>query len=181
MVGLLSLAGCASFHTTPVETVLADFPHTACGRALGPAVLGSLRIFDGAAQAMESMVPEVLARPPLDLPWIEVPTCTFDMQTQEPFVHVRVELVEAARGISRFEVRAPAPKDGVEVRDDVMKIIVASPSRRLLTHSLPDSFHRATRRLAMQEVHAPSLVLPDLAAQALPEWQPRKSKPCFPS
>src|ERR1043165_412632 len=35
LVGLLSLAVEASFHTTPVQTVLADFPHTAFGRALG--------------------------------------------------------------------------------------------------------------------------------------------------
>ena len=41
----------AGFRTTPVETVLADFPHTACGRALVPAVLGSLRVPDRAAQA----------------------------------------------------------------------------------------------------------------------------------
>jgi hypothetical protein len=32
-----------------VETVRADFPHTACGRALGRAVLGGLRILHGAA------------------------------------------------------------------------------------------------------------------------------------
>ena len=61
LVGLLSLV--KSFRTTPSETVRADFPHTACGRALAPAVLGCFRIEDGALEAMQSEVPEVASSP----------------------------------------------------------------------------------------------------------------------
>src|SRR5207302_1803316 len=52
LVDLLSLVLSTSFRTTPVETVRADFPHTACGRALVPAVLGGLRILDVAAHVL---------------------------------------------------------------------------------------------------------------------------------
>src|SRR5881394_2493041 len=80
LVDLLSLVSSTSFHTTPLETVHAAFPHTACGRALVPAVLGGLRVLDGAAQAMESEAYEVRSRPGQCLASVELTTCAFDSQ-----------------------------------------------------------------------------------------------------
>src|SRR5262249_21693184 len=112
-------------------------------------VLGSLRILDGAAQAMESVVPEVLARPSLGLPCNEVASRTFDVQVMQPLVHVRVDLVEAARGVPRGEVRSPSTQDGIEVGDHLAEIRMAPSPWRPFAHLLPDSLHRASRRLAM--------------------------------
>ena len=172
LVDLLSLF--TSFRTTPVETVLADFPHTACGRALGQSVLGGLRIKDGAAQAMQPEVDEIAAIPLIDYTGYEVPPRTLDAEPTQAFVHVAIDLFEAARSISRGEVRAPASEGGVEILDDLAEIRVTSPSSRLVLHLLSNSRHRALRRLTMQEVHALSLVLPDSAAQALAKMTAEK-------
>ena len=53
--------------------------------------------------------------------------------------------------------------------DHLVDVHVASTSERLHADLLPDCFQRASRRLAVQEVHALALVLPDPSAQTLPE------------
>src|SRR5215831_14215244 len=126
LVDLLSLVLSTSFHTTPLETVRAAFPHTACGRALVPAVLGGLRVLDGASQAMESEVPEVLPRPGRCDACIKAATRALDAQAAQPLVHVRVDLVEALRGIPGAEVRSPSSEDRVELGDHLTEVRVAS-------------------------------------------------------
>src|SRR5256885_2867578 len=94
----------------------------------------------------------------------------------QPLVHIRVDLVEAARGVPGAEVRSPSPKERVEIGDHRAEVRVTSRSRRCFSYALPDPLHRTLRRLAMQEVHALALALPDRAAQALAEMAAEEVK-----
>src|SRR5690348_3948195 len=89
-------------------------------------------------------------------------------------MYVRIDLVEALRGVSRAEVLPPASEERIEDRDDIAQIRVTSSSWRPVAHLLPDLLHRASRRPTMQVVHALSLAFPDRATHALVQMTAEK-------
>ena len=129
--------------------------------------MGLLRIAHRSAEAMEPELVEVVARPALPLARPEVTSLALHAQTSETSPHVRVELVEALRGVPRAEVVPPPAQERVQVADDVAEIRVTSRPRGQLLHTLPDALHRARRRPALEEVEALALLLQELAAQPL--------------
>ena len=128
---------------------------------------GRLWVTYGPAQAVKSEVVEVFAAPALHLARPEVTTFTLHAKRNEPPPHVRVELVEAFRGVPRAEVLSPSAKDWVQVGDDVADVLVTPCPGSELLHALPDSLHRAPRWPALEEVEALPLLLEQLAAQSL--------------
>src|SRR5690606_7994127 len=93
----------AAASKTPVQTVRADFPHTAYRWSLGEAAVRGTGILDRASQAMEPETVEVVAVPALPLTRPEVTSLALHAQAAETPPHVRVELVEAPRGVAGAE------------------------------------------------------------------------------
>ena len=88
---------------TPVQTVRADFPHTAYQVVVQGAALCGPRILNGPAQAAETQGFEEGTTPAIGPTRVETTSRSCDEQGVEPFLDVAVHLDKLRR-------RTPAPK-----------------------------------------------------------------------
>ena len=128
------------------------------GRARAHVAASDL-VADGAAQAMQSEVMEVVTTPALGLARTEMSSLAMHTHCHETSPHVRVELIETPGGIAAAKVLTPAPQDRIEFGDDIAEVRMTPRLRGQLLHSLPDTPHRALRRPPLQEVEPFALFL----------------------
>src|SRR5262245_42748610 len=84
---------------------------------------------DGPDESVEPEVRSEACRGPLtqgERP--TAPAAHVSKQPDQPLVHVPVHLLELQRGVSRAEVVAPAPQDGIEEIDHLPDILQSSPA-----------------------------------------------------
>ena len=94
--------------TTPVQTVRADFPHTAYQGAFESATLRSLRIPNRPAQAMETEGVKEVRRPLGGLTSAKLAAVALDEQALQPPVHVVIDLPKLDGGIARCGSTRPS-------------------------------------------------------------------------
>ena len=113
---------------TPVQTVRADFPHTAYQWSVGDGItrpVAGARIPDGAAQAIESKASKKGRTPP-------GPTRSksravpLEEQALQPPPDVVIQLANVIGRIARPEVLPPPAQHRIELRDDAAQILVAT-------------------------------------------------------
>src|ERR1700683_4026541 len=117
---------------------------------------------------MKAVHQEEIAVPALQVPRVQVASLALLHEALEPPPDVRVNLVEATGRVAGREVVAPPAKHGVQIAHDNAHVLhaVAFAAGQLL-HALPHTLQAARGRLALEEVGATALLLPDRTAQAL--------------
>jgi hypothetical protein len=159
---------------TPVQTVHADFPHTAYQVVVEVAALRGPRILNGSTQAVESQGLEEGTTPPSRATRAKATARTLDQQGVQPLFDIRVDLDEFRRRIARAKVLSPAAEHGIQVRDDAADILMAPRAGCQCSHAGAHRRHGALRRTPMQVEDALPRPLPDRPAHALAQMAPEE-------
>ena len=106
---------------TPVQTVHADFPHTAYQVVVEVAALRGPRILNRPPQAVESQGFEEGAAPDDGPAGVETAPGSLHEQGAQPFLDVRVHLDKLHRRITRAKVLAPAPSPEIRARAQISR------------------------------------------------------------
>src|SRR5678815_2113399 len=85
---------------------------------------------------------------------------------ESPF-DIPVDRAERVRSISSAEVLTPSTQHGIELGDYHARIFVTALLRGHVLHALSDPLHALRRRLALQEVNAPSRAFPNRPGELL--------------
>ena len=109
---------------TPVQTVRADFPHTAYQVVVEVATSCGPRILNGPAQAVESQGLEEGTTPDIHPAGAKSAPASLDEQGVQPVFDVTVDVDEFGRRIARAKVLPPATEHRIHVRDDAADILV---------------------------------------------------------
>src|SRR5579884_42714 len=128
---------------------------------------------DRSAQAVESELRQAVPGPLLHVGRLRTLPAAPAQEPEETRPHERIDLNELGRCVAGPEVISPAAQDGVEILDDLSKIIHArpAPSIRDLANAAPDAIH-APHRGPPEEV----LLLPEVRPHD-PQMAPEEVEP----
>ena len=128
---------------TPVQTVHADFPHTAYQVVVRVVALCSPRIVHRPAQAVESQSFEEGATPRAGRTSAKAAPGSTDEQGVQPVFDVAVHRQEFGRRITRTKILAPSAEHGIHVRDDAPDILTESRPLGQVSHASTHPPHGA--------------------------------------
>src|SRR5262245_24447731 len=92
------------------------------------AALRSLRVLNGAVQAVQPVLLEEFGRPRIDFSRAEVASLSLLEEATQPPPHVGVDPRELVHGIPGAEVMTPTAKHGVQVADQHPHILDPVPA-----------------------------------------------------
>ena len=159
---------------TPVQTVHADFPHTAYQVVAQVAALRGPRILNGSAQAVESQGFEEGTVPSGSTTGPKARPRPLDEQGVETIFDESIHLDKFHRGIARAKVLAPAAQHRIDIRNDATNIRMAPRAGGQLAHTQAHPRHRARRRPALEIVDATTRPLPQWPTHALAQMAAEK-------
>ena len=116
--------------------------------------------------------------PAREVAHLQVPPLTLLLKILETAPDEGIELIETLGRVTGAEVITPATKHGIQVVHDDAHVVhtVAFPAGQLL-HALPPPLDAAHGWLALKEVDATAVPLPDRTAHALVQMAAQKVEP----
>ena len=128
---------------TPVQTVHADFPHTAYQVVVQVVALCGPRILNGPAQAVESQGLEEGTTPRIHASGAKTAPGSLDEQGVQPVFDVTVDVDEFGRRVARAEILSPPTEHRMEGRDDATEVLMTPRARGQCPHAQTHPLHRA--------------------------------------